>query len=99
MCISRFYTPQKLQHPNDIILKVHDVVIKDKTEIANVFNDYFVSNARDFNEIKGNYAEDHFCQGTHPSIITIHKNNTKQRDQDCFSFQLTKTKYKLSSYY
>ena len=35
------------------------MVIKDKTEIAkSVFNDYFVRNARDLNEITGNYAED-----------------------------------------
>lgn len=53
-----FLVSKKHQHPNDIILKEHDVVIKDKTEIANVFNDYFVSNARDLNEITGNYAED-----------------------------------------
>ena len=41
-----------------MILKEHNVVIKDKTEIASVFNDYFVRNARDLNEITGNYAED-----------------------------------------
>ena len=62
------------------------MVIKDRKEIANIFNDYFVNIAKDSNEIIGNYAEDF---ATHPSIISIHKNNTKRPDNDCFSFQLT----------
>ena len=73
-------------HPNYVILKEHDVVIKDKKEIANFFNDYFVNTARDLTEITGYYAEDF---AIHPSIIIIHKNNTKQPDKDCFRFQLT----------
>ena len=60
-------------------------MIKDKKEIANIFNDYFVNTARNLVEITGYYAEDF---STHPSIITIHKNNTKQPDKDCFRFQL-----------
>ena len=61
------------------------MVIKDEKEIANIFNDYVVNIVRDLNEITGNHAD----FATHPSIITIQKNNTKQPDKDCFSFQLT----------
>ena len=68
-----------------MILKEHDVVIKDKKEIANIFNN-FVNTARDLIEITGYYAEDFV---NHPSIIIIHKNNTKEPDKDCFRFQLT----------
>ena len=70
------------------------MVIKDKKEIANIFNDYFVNTARDLIEITGYYAEDF---ATRPSIITIHKNNTKQPDKDCFRFQLTNKRKKMNT--
>ena len=43
MYIGRFYAKKKHQHPNDIILNEHDVMIKDKKEIT---NDYFVNSLR-----------------------------------------------------
>lgn len=91
-CVSAVSTLKKQQHPNDIILKEHDVVIKDKKEIANIFNDYFVNIARDLNEITGKILPP--IQVQLPFTRTLLNSLTR-----IVSASNLQAKYKLSSYY
>ena len=79
----RPFLNSKTKQANDIILKEDNMVINDKKEIADLFNNYFVQIAdcaAQVNEV--DYGQDY---EKHPSILAIHERNTK----GYFKFQHT----------
>ena len=79
----RPFLNSKAKQANDIILKENDIVISDKKDIADLFNNHFVQIA----DCAAHVSEVEHGQGyaNHPSILAIQKHNP----QNYFKFQLT----------
>ena len=84
-----FLQSKKSRQANDILLEENGALIKDKTEIANIFNSYFIHIADAAAEInEEDFGTDY---STHPSIQSIlinHSSNTMIN----FDFEFTNSK-------
>ncbi|XP_068735466.1 uncharacterized protein [Montipora capricornis] len=79
----RPFLNSKTKQANDIILKEDNIVINDKKEIADLFNNYFVQTADCAAQVsEADYGQDYEIN---PSILAIHERNTK----GYFKFQHT----------
>ena len=72
---------------NDITLIVNDVVITDKKELAELFNNYFVHIIDDVQDIKEHNLGHEFS--AHPSIRAIAEENRRKNAIHNFNFKYT----------
>ena len=84
-----FLPSKKSRQANDILLEENGALIKDKTEIANIFNSYFIDIADAAAEInEENFGTD---SSTHPSIQSILTNHSSNITTN-FDFEFTNSK-------
>ena len=82
-----FMHSRSSKQANDITLIENDVVITDKKELAELFNNYFVHIVDDVQDIKENNFGNEFS--AHPSIRAIAEENRRKNATHNFNFKYT----------
>ena len=70
--IKPFLSKKGSSGSNEIILSENDRIVSDQTEVCNIFNNYFVTVAKDIGNDSLQFKDDF---SDHPSIQKIRENN------------------------